>query len=72
MSCLSNRVAQNSDGEPYPEGTFGLRQVPDINGAIVAIDPHTGRVLAMTGGIDFENSEFNRATQAWRPAGVGL
>ncbi len=48
---------------------FGLRQVPDIQGAVVAMDPHTGRVLAMTGGYSFQMSEFNRATQAARQPG---
>ncbi len=62
-------VSKGPKDEAYPAGTFGLRQVPDINGAIVAIDPHTGRVLAMTGGLDFRESEFNRATQAWRQPG---
>lgn len=46
-----------------------LRQVPEIAGAIVAMDPHTGRVLAVTGGFSFAESEFNRATQAWRQPG---
>lgn len=55
--------------KPYPEGTYGLRQIPNINGGIVALDPHTGRVLAMSGGYDFGLSEFNRATQAWRQPG---
>ena len=49
--------------------TFGLRQVPDIEGALVALDPHTGRVLAITGGWSFEESEFDRATQAVRQPG---
>lgn len=66
---FTSRRVENADGEPYPDGTFRLEQIPDINGAIVAIDPHTGRVLAMTGGLDFEDSEFNRATQAWRQPG---
>ena len=46
-----------------------LRQVPEISGAIVAMDPHTGRVLAMVGGFSFAQSEFNRATQARRQPG---
>ena len=53
----------------YPRGTFGLRQIPEIQGAIVALDPHTGRVLAMSGGYDYDASEFNRATQAKRQPG---
>ncbi len=66
---LVEAVAADSEGEPYPADTWGLRQIPDVNGAIVALDPHTGRVLAMTGGLDFAESEFNRATQAWRQPG---
>ena len=59
-------------GEPpvqYPANSFALRQVPAIEGAIVALDPHTGRVLAMSGGWSYERSEFNRATQARRQPG---
>ncbi|MDP3523507.1 MAG: transglycosylase domain-containing protein, partial [Hoeflea sp.] len=46
-----------------------LRQPPKIQGALVAMDPHTGRVLAMVGGFSFAQSEFNRATQAARQPG---
>ncbi len=46
-----------------------LRQVPEVGGALVAMDPHTGRVLAMVGGFSFAQSEFNRATQALRQPG---
>ncbi len=53
----------------YPAGTYGLRQIPDIGGSIVAVDPHTGRILAMSGGYDYDMSEFNRATQARRQPG---
>jgi penicillin-binding protein 1A len=48
---------------------YGLRQIPEINGAIIALDPHTGRVLAMQGGWSSEQSEFNRAIQAKRQPG---
>ncbi len=48
---------------------FALRQVPAVSGALVALDPHTGRVLAMSGGWSFEASQFNRATQAQRQPG---
>ncbi len=51
------------------DGKYRLRQIPQIEGALVAIDPHTGRVLAMQGGWDFDESEFNRVTQAWRQPG---
>ncbi len=53
-----------------PKGTnFALRQIPEVSGAIVAMDPHTGRVLAMTGGYSYEMSQFNRVTQAKRQPG---
>ena len=48
---------------------YRLRQIPEIQGGIVALDPHTGRVLALSGGYDFASSEFNRATQAARQPG---
>ena len=50
-------------------GQFKLRQVPIVNGALVAIDPWTGRTLAMVGGYSFSLSNFNRATQAMRQPG---
>ncbi|WP_321391304.1 penicillin-binding protein 1A [Emcibacter sp.] len=58
----------NSQVEPE-FSVFGLRQIPEINGGIVAMDPHTGRVLAMSGGFDYNLSEYNRATQAKRQPG---
>ena len=48
---------------------YSLSQIPNVNGAIVALDPNTGRVLAMSGGYNFQKSEFNRATQAKRQPG---
>ena len=48
---------------------WDLKQLPKINGAIIVMDPHTGRVLAMVGGFSFKLSEFNRATQAKRQPG---
>jgi penicillin-binding protein 1A len=48
---------------------FRLRQVPEVSGALVAMDPQTGRVLAMVGGFSYEQSQFNRATQALRQPG---
>ncbi len=54
------------EGKP---GQYRLQQVPEISGAIVAMDPYTGRVFAMVGGFSFEQSEFNRATQAQRQPG---
>ncbi len=57
-------VEANAEG-----GGYGLRQVPGVSGALVAMDPNTGRVLAMTGGFSFYDSQFNRATQAYRQPG---
>jgi penicillin-binding protein 1A len=62
-------VDKDKDGKAYPAGTYGLRQVPEVSGAFVAMDPHTGRVLAMSGGWSYQQSEFNRATQAMRQPG---
>ena len=46
-----------------------IRQIPEVNGGIIAIDPHTGKILALSGGFSFNLSEFNRATQAKRQPG---
>ena len=51
------------------EGVYTLQQMPVAEGALVAIDPHTGRVLAMQGGFAFERNQFNRAVQALRQPG---
>ena len=48
---------------------FSLKQIPKINGGIVVMDPFTGRVLALSGGFSFKDSEFNRASQALRQPG---
>ena len=51
------------------DGEYRLRQIPEVSGAAIAMDPFTGRVLAMVGGFSFDESEFNRATQAQRQPG---
>jgi penicillin-binding protein 1A len=66
---LVERVEADAEGKAYPDGAYGLRQIPNIDGGLVAIDPHTGRVLAMTGGLSYEQSQFNRVTQAMRQPG---
>ncbi|WP_374830363.1 penicillin-binding protein 1A [Paenochrobactrum pullorum] len=58
-------VSRNKDSDT----AFRLQQPPKVEGALVAMDPHTGRVLAMSGGFSFSESEFNRATQAYRQPG---
>ena len=51
------------------KGKWELKQYPKVNGAIVAIDPFSGKVKALAGGFSFNSSEFNRATQAKRQPG---
>jgi len=46
-----------------------LQQVPEVSGALISMDPNTGRVLAMVGGFSYDESQFNRATQAYRQPG---
>lgn len=57
--------AKQEDGQEK----FVLRQMPEVQGALAAMDPHTGRVLAMVGGFSYAQSQFNRATQAMRQPG---
>ncbi len=51
---------------------FTLCQVPEVSGALVVMDPHTGRVLALSGGFSFAISQFDRATQAYRQTGSAI
>ena len=51
------------------DNKFSLKQLPKINGGIFVMDPFTGRVVALSGGFSFKNSEFNRASQALRQPG---
>ncbi len=51
------------------DNIFSLKQLPKVNGGIVVMDPFTGRVLALSGGFSFKESEFNRVTQAKRQPG---
>ncbi len=63
-------ATETPSGKAYKDANnYALRQVPNVEGALVAMDPHTGRVLAMTGGWSFKESEFNRASQAQRQPG---
>lgn len=57
-------VEKGAKGDAYT-----LRQIPEVNGAFLAMDPHTGRVLAMMGGYVDSPNQFNRATQAMRQPG---
>jgi penicillin-binding protein 1A len=58
--------------KPKTGPLYNLCQIPDVSGALVVLDPHTGRVLAMSGGFSFELSQFNRATQAKRQPGSAI
>ncbi|MBR4316667.1 MAG: penicillin-binding protein, partial [Alphaproteobacteria bacterium] len=49
--------------------SYSLQQIPELNGAMVVLDPHTGRIFAMVGGFSYSRSKFNRATQAYRQPG---
>ena len=51
------------------DGNYSLKQLPIANGGIVVMDPYSGRVLALSGGFSFKQSEFNRASQAKRQPG---
>jgi penicillin-binding protein 1A len=67
-----DKKAKKDKDQPAPAAAawhYVLRQMPEVNGALVALDPHTGRVLALVGGMSYESSEFDRATQANRQPG---
>ena len=70
---VAREIAEDSQisapNAPVIEGVYALRQTPAVNGGLIAIDPHTGRVQAMVGGFSFQTSEFNRAVQAERQPG---
>ena len=51
------------------DNAYQLRQLPNVEGALIVMDPHTGKVLAVVGGYSFAKSQFNRATQAYRQTG---
>ena len=65
---LVEALGPTKDGKERP-GAYGLRQVPEVSGGLLALDPHTGRVLAMSGGFSYGASQFNRVTQARRQPG---
>jgi penicillin-binding protein 1A len=57
------------DDQDNADGQWSLQQIPAVSGALVAMDPHTGRVLALVGGFSFGQSQFDRAVQAQRQPG---
>ncbi|MEM9098902.1 MAG: penicillin-binding protein 1A [Pseudomonadota bacterium] len=69
-SRTASDLWQSGDVILVSKGEFWeLRQIPEVQGGFVAMDPHTGRVLALQGGFSYQNSVFNRATQALRQPG---
>jgi penicillin-binding protein 1A len=66
---VSPREPKEGEGPDTVKGQWSLQQVPAVGGAIVAMDPHTGRVLALVGGFSFAESQFDRAVQARRQPG---
>ena len=52
-----------------PKGDWSLTQLPEVEGAFVAVDPNTGAIRAMVGGFDYAKNKFNHVTQAWRQPG---
>jgi penicillin-binding protein 1A len=52
-----------------PKNTWEITQLPEVEGAFIALDPRDGAIQAMVGGFDFNKNKFNHATQAWRQPG---
>ncbi|MDM0011389.1 penicillin-binding protein 1A [Variovorax sp. J22P168] len=52
-----------------PKGAWEITQLPEVEGAFVAMDPRDGAIKAMVGGFDFDKNKFNHVTQAWRQPG---
>ncbi len=70
LLLVESVTGKDDKGKDLPPGSYyGLRQIPAVQGGLVALDPHTGRVLAMVGGFSPHISVFNRATQAMRQPG---
>jgi penicillin-binding protein 1A len=57
------RVAKNAKGD------WALTQLPEVEGAFVALDPTDGAIRSLIGGFDFDKNKFNHVTQAWRQPG---
>jgi penicillin-binding protein 1A len=76
-SGLSEKAAPNIKIRPgavvriieTSKGKWAASQLPEVEGAFVAIDPRTGAIRALVGGFDFQKNKFNHVTQAWRQPG---
>lgn len=62
-------VVARATGDGAGANEYSLQQIPKAEGAIIAMDPHTGRILALVGGFDYNGSQFDRAMQATRQPG---
>lgn len=77
QSGLSEKAAPNIRIRPgalirvtkTPKNTWEITQLPEVEGAFVALDPRSGAVRALVGGFDYEKNKFNHVTQAWRQPG---
>ncbi|MDD4519491.1 MAG: penicillin-binding protein 1A [Alphaproteobacteria bacterium] len=65
-------VVQKENQNDEIHSVYLLQQYPEINGSMIVLDPHTGRVLSLVGGFSFKQSQFNRATQALRQPGSSI
>lgn len=54
---------------PGDKGSWQITQLPQVEAALVSVDPHNGAIRALVGGFDFNRNKFNHATQAWRQPG---
>ena len=72
VQSISKPASKGEAASARPPDAFTLCQVPEVSGALVVMDPHSGRVLAITGGFSFEISQFDRATQAKRQPGSSI
>ncbi|MDP2015183.1 MAG: penicillin-binding protein 1A [Hydrogenophaga sp.] len=77
QSGLSDKAGPNIKIRPgavirvvqTPNKAWRITQLPDVESAFVAMDPRTGKVIALVGGFDFQKNKFNHVTQAWRQPG---
>ena len=63
------RVLRGAPTKDFPKGAWAVTQSPEAEGALVSVEPDSGRILALVGGFDFNRNQFNHATQAWRQPG---
>ncbi len=61
--------ANEKDAAKGKENAYWLRQIPNVEGGMIVMDPHTGRIFAVAGGFSYDMSQFDRATQAQRQPG---